>query len=570
MIAPLLTAASPSIAAGQTPPRAAVAPCTVPGVGAARCGSVEVWENRAAGSGRKITLRFVVVPATGTASDDPVVPIAGGPGQATIPMASYVAEQFRELRQTRDILLTDARGTGTSTPIDCRLYGPSLPEYLGAFMPAGRVRRCAGEWAARADLARYTTDDAVDDLDDIRAALGYARLNLYGTSYGTRTALVYMRRHPQHVRSAILHGVAHTGVRMPSGLAPAAQASLDGVIGDCEREAACNAAFPALRDDLRAILGRLAAGPVQVTVADAETGEPVTIPFSRELFAEGLRYMLYTAGNAALIPTVLHQGAAGDLGPAAELAFGMRRRIVNDGSHGVYLSVTCAEDVPFVDMDAAVRASRGSFVGDSRLRDQAAACAAWPSRPVGRAFLEPVRSDVPVLILTGENDPATPPSQGNEALRTLPNGRHLVIPDGGHGLGGLVGVEPCVSRLMVGFIRTADAKGLDASCVASVHRIPFRTRPLATRTVEMSPAELAAYAGTFSALGAPPLETRVENGRLVAHVQGEGMTMLPVGGNEFRAVGEPDITVVFARQGGVATGVTVTGVAPEPIVYTRQ
>lgn len=563
---------APSLAAAQPPgsPRVATEPCTVPGAGAARCGAVEVWENRAARTGRRLTIRFAVLPATGTATRDPLVLLAGGPGQPAIALGGAMSDPVRALRDTRDILLVDLRGTGTSNPLDCRLYGPSTAEFTGPFYPPERVRECARELGVRADVGRYTTDQAVDDLDDVRAALGYGRLNLYGTSYGTRTALVYMRRHPDHVRSAVLHGVAHTGYRMPERLARDAQRTVEAAIADCEREAPCNAAFPGLRGDLRTIVERLRRGPAEVTVIDPATGDPVPLAFSHGLFAEGLRYMMYTAATTALIPAVLHQGARGDLAPAAELALRSRRNLVNAMSTGLFLSVTCAEDVPFVDRDQAARAAGGTFMGESRLRDQAAACAEWPVRPVDPAFLEPVRSDAPVLVISGQYDPATPPERGEEALRTLPNGRHLVIPGAGHGLSGSVGARECVPGLIAGFIRAADAKGLDASCVASIHRPPFRLAPIAARPVSLPADELAAHAGSFAAPDGPPVETKMENGRLRLMVQGQTFVLVPVGPEHFRVAGAPQLSVTFAREGGVVKTMTVEGTGQGTLTFTRR
>ncbi|HEX8242528.1 MAG TPA: alpha/beta hydrolase, partial [Longimicrobium sp.] len=525
--AALLVALLAAPAAAQNRPH--VEPCTLPGAIAARCGTLEVWENRAAASGRKITLRFAVLPATGTPARDVVVPIPGGPGSGTVELAAGIADELRALRDTRDVLLLDLRGAGESNLLGCRMYGPALADYLGAFYPAERVRRCAEEWRGKADLQQYNNDAAADDLDEVRAALGYAQVDLYGTSAGTRTALVYMRRHPAHVRSAVLHGVVPTDAAMPLHTAPDAQRAIDGVLGECAREPACNAAFPALADELRTVVSRLAHGPVEVTVMDPESGDPVRMPLSRDLFAEGLRYMTYGGSTASLIPAVLHQAARGDLGAAAEQALFSRREIVNSGSHGVYLSFPCIEDVPFVDTAEALRRAEGSFLGGYRVRDQKAACAAWPVRPTGRAFLQPVRSDAPVLVLTGQWDPATPPYAGDQALRTLPNGRHVIVPSAGHSFDGLLGVSGCITPLIVQFIRTADPKGVDASCVERIHRPPFPTRTLAATPVALSEAELAPFAGVYrdSANGFQ-LEMKVEGGRLHMLVPGRDLPLIPV------------------------------------------
>jgi pimeloyl-ACP methyl ester carboxylesterase len=554
----------------QTTPGPRVEPCEVPGVGAARCGTLQVWEDRAARGGRKIPIRFIVLPAAGTATRDPVVPIAGGPGQAATDLAARVAEELRALRDTRDILLVDARGTGGSNKLRCSLYGPSLAEYLGDFSPADRVRRCAAEWSEKADLGAYTTDDMADDLDELRAALGYERLNLYSTSYGTRAALVYMRSYPQRVRASILHGVLPTGGRMPSRIAPDAQRAIEGVLGECKRERACNAAYPDLENKLRTVVERLAREPVEVTVSDPRSGEPVRLTLTRNLFSEGLRYMTYVASAASLVPAVIHQASRGDFGPAAEQALFGRRFIIDEGSHGLYLSVTCAEDLPFFEEEAAAREAQASFLGDYRVRNQKAACAAWPVRPVERSYLEPVRSDVPVLALTGQWDPATPPAQADEAIRTLPNGRHIVIPSAGHGFAGLQGTENCIAPLLVAFIRTADAKGLDASCVRSLRRPPFPVRTLATTPVAMTAAELEQFTGAFMGEHGLTVEMRVRDGRLRAFFPGRETGMVAVGSATFRLLGAPHRSITFHRGGGVVRGFTLEegGAPPRRFIRT--
>jgi hypothetical protein len=345
---------------------------------------------------------------------------------------------------------------------------------------------------------------------------------------------------------------------------------MEGVLGECAREPACDTAFPALADDLHAVVARLARGPVEVTVMDPESGSPARMALSRDLFAEGLRYMTYGASTASLIPAVLHQAARGDLGPAAEQALYSRREIVNAGSHGVYLSFTCAEDVPFFDAAEGARMAQGSFLGDYRVRDQKAACAAWPVRPVDRAFLQPVRSDAPVLMLSGEWDPATPPYAGDEALRTLPNGRHVIVPSAGHGFDGLVGVGDCIGPLIVQFIRTADAKGLDASCVERIHRPPFPTRSLAATPVALSEAELAPFVGIYRAESGFQVETKMEGGRLHLLVPGRDFALIPVGPERFRLLGVPFAYATFVREGGVVKSLVAEEGGGPPQTLARQ
>ncbi|HEX8694706.1 MAG TPA: alpha/beta fold hydrolase [Longimicrobium sp.] len=559
----------------QNVPGLTVAPCTVPGVeGPARCGTLEVWENRAARSGRKIPIRFVVLPATGPSpTRDPIFPIAGGPGQSAVDdMAGFAAQELAPLRETRDILLVDQRGTGGSNLLKCRFYDPEadLQAYFGAFYPADRVAACAEEWRGKADLAQYTSDPAADDFDEVRAALGYDRLNLYGVSYGTRAALVYMRRHPDRVRSAILQGVVPTDTRMPLYTARDAQRAVEGVFSECRAQAACAAAFPDLPGSLARALGRFAAGPVEVAIMHPRTGDPVRVRLPRDLFVEGIRYLAYSPHNAALIPAVVHQAGEGDYGPAAEFALSMRRDIVDAGSHGVYLTITCAEDLPFFTAEEGRRLAEGSFLGDYRVRDQKAACAAWPVPAVSREFLGPVASDAPALLLSGQWDPATPPEQAERVLRTLRNARHVVVPSAAHGFFGLTGGPQCARKLVTDFIRSADPRGLDASCADSVRRPPFPTRRLGGTPVTLPADQLARFAGRYRGENGFAVEIRVEGGRLVqTFPDGRTFTLVPVGPARFRVAAAPFIAATFVDEGGRVTGMRIEQGSGEPFTLER-
>lgn len=479
LAAGMLGAALP--AAAQAPvPGLQVRPCSVQGVqGPARCGTLEVWEDRAARAGRRIPLRFVVIPGTGPAPARLAVTyLAGGPGTAATDAAAGIAGIFGPSREGRDVLLVDQRGTGGSNPLKCSLYDRADPaSYMGPFLPADGVRACLPGLRRIADPALYTTEPAADDLDEVRAALGYERLDLYGGSYGTRTALVYMRRHPERVRSAVLVGVVPTDASVPLHFARDTERALYGVVGECEAEAACRAAFPRLRDDVRRSLEHFAGGPVQVDALPPGGTAPVRVALRRDLYVEAVRYLLYNAAQAGLVPAMVHQAAAGDFRPIAAVALERRVNMVDAMSHGMFLAVTCAEDLPFADLASGAREARGTFLGDYRLRDQHAACAGWPRAPLAPDFREPVASGIPTLLVSGERDPATPPANGEQVARHLPNSLHLVVPSGGHGYGGLEN-SSCLDRLVNDFVRAASVAALDTACLRTVRRRPFRTAPL--------------------------------------------------------------------------------------------
>ncbi len=559
LLAASLCAAPPWSLAQSGVPGLSVEPCTLPGVaGPARCGTMQVWENRAAKSGRRIPLRFVVVPGTGPGPARAALTyLAGGPGDDATSAAGWMPRVFGAAREGRDILLVDQRGTGGSHPLHCDLYSrEDVASYLGAFLPADRVRACVPGLQAKADLAHYTTDPAADDLDEVRAALGYERLDLYGASYGTRAALVYMRRHPQRVRSAILLGVVPTDASMPLYIARDAERALYGVVAECEAALACRAAFPRLRADVGRSLERFANGPVPVEVVPPGGAAPVRIALPRDLYVEAVRYLLYNVGAAGLVPVMVHQAAAGDFTPIAEVALDRRMNVVDSGSHGVYLAVTCAEDVPYVAPGEGERLSRGTFLGDYRLRDQRAACAAWPRAPIDPGFRGPVVSDAPTLILSGEWDPVTPPVFGEQVARHLRNSLHVVVPSGAHGFGGLEN-SSCIDRLMNDFVRAAGVAALDTACVRTVRRRPFRTAPVETRVARVEPAELARLAGEYGEGGSTATVTLVAGGLRMVAPQGR-WTLVPLSPTRFRIAGNVNLAVEFETADGKVRAVRMS------------
>jgi pimeloyl-ACP methyl ester carboxylesterase len=138
----------------------------------------------------------------------------------------------------------------------------------------------------------------------------------------------------------------------------------------------------------------------------------------------------------------------------------------------MYLSVTCAEDLPWIKPGEGERIAENTFLGDYRLRQQREACALWPRATTESDYSQPVRSDVPVLILTGQWDPVTAPSNGDAAARTLKNSMHIVVPHGAHGLGGLEGLD-CIDRISTEFVERGTTKGIDTSCVQNIRRKGF-------------------------------------------------------------------------------------------------
>ena len=449
-------------------------PCRVAGVDEELlCGKLTVFENRKTRSGRTIDLNVVVLPAFDQKDKaEPLFDLAGGPGDASTGGAAFYAGPGKEHRRRHDVVLVDQRGTGQSNRLS--IPQEKTPQhYLREMYPVDYVREMRHALEQRADLTQYTTSIAMDDLDDVRAWLGYDKINLFGLSYGTRAALVYMRQHPEHVRSAILMGVAPTDLKMPLHHSESAGRAMDLLLGECEQDAACHAAFPQIRDDWKNVLTQLEKQPARVEYSPSSKAAPTTVEIQRGVFGEKIRTWMYDRDKAARIPLIVHHAAEGDFAPFLQHA--IAPSIPDFIADGMYLSVTCAEDVPFINQEEATALTVNNPFGNYRVFQQTRACGMWPRGEIPSDFLEPVRSSAPVLIFSGNLDPVTPPKYAEEIARFLPNSRHVIIPEAGHGPFGLSDFG-CVDRIAIDFMDQGDAKNLDVSCVERMARPPFATK----------------------------------------------------------------------------------------------
>lgn len=435
----------------------------------ARCGTYEVWENRTARSGRRIPLHIVVLPARGSERQpDPVFYFDGGPGAAATQSAARISQLLGAVNQSRDLVFVDVRGTGRSGPLTCGLPPDDAPlqRYFDPFLSDDYVRGCLERQVA--DVRFYTQPIAMDDIDEIRRALGYDRLNLFGASGGTRQEQIYMRRHPAAVRSVIMHGVHPMDGEMPLSFSRALDEGVRWLIGWCDRTVSCKSSYPDLAGDWERTKGRFEDGPVEATVRDTRSGRAQRVRISRGVFADGLRHMLYNLNVARrVLPERIHAAAGGNFDAFAQAE--LRQVVTFDRvlSHGFFLSATCAEDVAFITEEDIRKATDGTFLGDYRVRRQQAACRIWPrGEGIDANFQTPVKTSVPVLIISGEVDVATPPADGERVARALPNARHVIFPDQGHGFEN----PDCLSRLVASFIDAGSHERLDTGCVAAPGR----------------------------------------------------------------------------------------------------
>jgi pimeloyl-ACP methyl ester carboxylesterase len=454
-------------------PSIVLSPCPIKGADepVARCGTYRVFEDRERHAGRTIPLSVYVLPSKSpTPSHDPVMFVSrGGPGTTNTDVLAGLSTSW--WRETRDVIVIDLRGTSGESRLDCTLPGSDdHPEgYLSSLFPAEAIRACRDTLSRKADLRFYNTTEAVDDLDEVREALGYERVNLWGASWGTRAVLLYLRRHPASVRTAIVEGVAPTSLKNPLPHARSAQDALDSLFEECGRKLECHQAFPNPTQELSEVLTRLKQQPATVTVRGS--GDSVQVRLTWQQFAEALRVMSYYPPTAVRIPLVIHEAFDGDLSPFAETGIAGNRGLRSQLRFGFLLSVTCTEDVPRIEPGEIERATANTYLGDSRVREQMRACADWIPGPLDAHYGDPVRSNVPVFLLSGRFDPVSPPRFAANAARYLPNSIHVVAP-GGH-----VPTGPCVTQMERAFLTAGSAKAVDTSCVASMRYPAFALPP---------------------------------------------------------------------------------------------
>jgi len=427
----------------------------------ARCGEIEVPEDRSKPDGRRIRIFAAVLPAnTLSPKADPLLILAGGPGQAASTLAPFVA-RLNEVRRTRDVVLIDQRGTGRSSPMQCDAFKPRDDEALETD-PVPRARACASELRAQGvDAAQYTTTAWIADLEAMRDALGYARWNLWGGSYGTRVAQEYLRRHPDRIRTLMLDAVVPPSMISTLDVWRTRQSTFDAVLRVCGESAACRKSHPDPATTLTTIAGALGPTGREVDAVDPRTGMVTRLHLTFDGVLALLQPLLYTPDSSSLLPEMLALAAAGDYGPLFAATQSANTNPVEQLNAALHFSVTCAEDVPRITPDLAAAALTGlSTRGIAE--NVIGVCNVWPRGRVPADFAQPVVSDKPVLLFSGALDPVTPPAYGDLVAKTLANSRHIVASGFGH----IVSPNACGPRMIAAFVDDGGFAKLAESCVA--------------------------------------------------------------------------------------------------------
>lgn len=435
----------------------------------ARCGTLSRPldpDDPAAGD---IELRVAVVPALSlTPEADPLVPIAGGPGQGAVQFYAAYSGAFEDVRRQRNILLVDQRGTGESARMDCPVDADLVEGQYSTALTIEHTNACLEQLPH--DPRFFTTSIAVTDLEAVRKALGYASLNLYGVSYGTRVAQHYARRYPESTRTIVLDGVVPPQLPLGPEIATESQRALDNGLARCASDASCSQRFPGIKEVFRRVLAELTAAPVAVTIPNPNSGRPEDLLFGRNELAVAIRLLAYHPKTMALLPLLISEAGGGNFVPLASQYRMTTIALTDLLALGMHNAVMCTEDIPFleeawIDYDGIA----ASYMGTMQLEALEAICSVWPAGRIDAGLREPLSTDIPVLLLSGDADPITPPRHAELAAVDLHNSRHLIGKNQGHGQ---ISVG-CTSRVVADFIDTADPQGIDVDCLERSFVMPF-------------------------------------------------------------------------------------------------
>lgn len=440
------------------------------------CGTYEVAENPKQTRGTRIKIYFVILPALNLhPTPDPIVFFCGGPGIGGTFNIPRWAAMFAKLRQNRDIILWDQRGTHKSNPLPCFRLGDqsSAQTFLGEMYPEDYVNLCRENLEKQADLQFYNTSIAVDDLQSLINELGYGQINIIGGSYGSRSGYVFMSRYPQQVRSALFWAINPPEMKYPSRLAPDTEAAMERLMADCKADPDCQADYPDLEIDFLSILHQLLQGPVSVEITNPLDGNPETVQFAYYDFVTGIRGLLYSHLDAAWIPFYIYWAAQGNFAPIVEYTVGYLHSINTIYMDGLYLCIQCTEHEPFINHIEAAEMARDTFMGTYRLEQQQRACQLWVQGSLPAEFFDTPPLSIPTLVISGELDPVTIPEYGQILADTLTNSFHYVIPNHGHGVDSVW--DNCLDDQVLKFIQQPGLQNLNFSCADNHQRPPFKS-----------------------------------------------------------------------------------------------
>lgn len=446
----------------------AMSPCAFPVAAGApiTCGFVTVPEDHSKPEARRVRLAIAIVKAVSPSAAPPLVYLAGGPGGSGIGEGvtdGALSEKFRPFAPGRDLIFVDQRGTGASEPsLACPESKPMTMAPSGGMMPGSlspsdrtAVMACRARLVALGvDLSKYDSASSADDLELVRRALGIARWDVLGVSYGTRLALELMRRQPAGLRTVVLDSVLPTQTDAIAENPTGVYRALDLIFKNCEA-GGCGPDNLALRATFLETVSDIARSPV-----------PLSTPgktFTAEKFVKLVSLLLYDEKGGPLVPGVVAVVRARRI-DALEQFVATLEKIDSTTSFGLHLSVMCREYVAFSSRAKAaaelakVPAELRPYLNNENYFE---ACDLWNVPAASASVRDPVTSALPTLVLAGNLDPATPPAWSKLAAMSLSAAHYFEISNVSHGVFG----SECGVGVINQFLAKPALRPVQASCM---------------------------------------------------------------------------------------------------------
>ncbi|MDR6774285.1 alpha/beta fold hydrolase [Azospirillum sp. BE72] len=482
-------AAIPTPAPAPRPALAEVpCPAGLPDGPAPRCHSLRVPSDWQRSDSPPLDLFVMVLPAlSGASAADPVVVLAGGPGQGGSDDPRGTAAMLAPMRASRDIVLVDQRGTGRSAPsLRCPALDP-LRYWFGGVTAEDAVVCLDPLRRAGYRLEDFDSGQSAADLRALRGALGVERWNVVATSYGGVLAQALLRADGAAVRSLVLNSpAAPDATWLDLDRLTAIRQAHRRMVEDCAAQPDCARAFPQLGQAMERLAAALERRPLELRLRHPGTGRESDLQLSWPMLATVLSLRLGSADGMVVMPALLDRldrvvariGGADRLEDAAALALVVPPAIwgvLDNLAYGLNLTVGCRENRPRIDAAAARRAAadlRPHVVAEAVETDYDAACPVLNLPPVDGSFYRPVESDVPALILTGAYDTFTVPARAEAMGRSLRRATLMSFRGIGHDV---LGVSPCGRSAAARFVETLST-GDAGACVERLLPPTFATR----------------------------------------------------------------------------------------------
>jgi pimeloyl-ACP methyl ester carboxylesterase len=447
------------------------------------CGWLSVPEVHSKPEGKVIKLGVMILKANGAnKKSDPLIMMQGGPGGSTI-QTYWLAMQPSEIRQTRDIVLFDQRGTKNTKPqLKCgELHDLTLRTIEQQLSSEENIKLSEDALAAcrtrllkeGVNLDAFDSIENASDVEALRAALGYDEMNLYGVSYGTLLALHVMRDHPAKIRSVVLDAVVPTQENFGAAAAQSENRSLTEFFGACAADAKCNSSYPNLEKVFYETVEKLNKQPARVRMFDNETGTTYSNAVVDGIALQQFVFQsLYATPLLPILPHIIYDVSIGNYDSLGNLA---SLFVFDDSvSFGMYYSVLCAEDSDFDPATVDFTGVRPQIVERAK-RDLPfiiRSCKTWNVEQLPKTVDDPVVSDIPTLVLNGRFDPITPPQNGQEAAKTLNNSYFFEFPNTGHGA---FQTNECANQIVEAFLSDPSKRPSD-DCLQKQSSLKFARR----------------------------------------------------------------------------------------------